>query len=200
MQAFQSRLASTCLTQIVLRWRWSQREHGRRALHTLTAYVRLRSPLPQMRNRPRQLHRCHLVLPAEGGGLMGDESARLALAISVPGVGIILAVISPSGRTSITLTRITTMRIFSLDLFVHVPESRFPIAAPALLAAKLCACESDHENFSPVTQLSLAQTRAGSTRRTMRSCHFRASRPSVLNRGPDRASSLASAASLRLCR
>lgn len=58
----------------------------------------------------------------------GDESARLALAISVPGVGIILAVMSPSGRTSIT--RITTMPIFSLDLFVHVSRAQFPHCGP----------------------------------------------------------------------
>lgn len=91
------------------------------------------------------------------------------------------------------------MGILSLDLFAHVPRAQFPpLRALRSLRPKLWACESDHENFFPVTQLSPVQTRAGNTRRTiMPSCHSHASRPSVLNRGPDRAPMLASTASLR---
>lgn len=129
---------------------------------------------------------------------MSDESARLPLAISVPGVGIILAVIS---QVAAQASHISPQWVFSASTCLSMlPKPKFPIAAPAVLAAKLWAYESDHENFSPVTQLSLVQTRAGNTRRTMRSCHFLTSWPSVLNRGPDRTSSLASTASLRLCR
>lgn len=59
---------------------------------------------------------------------MSDESARLALAISVPGRWHYSRCNQPSGRTSIT--RITTMGIFSLDLFVHVSRAQIPHCGP----------------------------------------------------------------------
>lgn len=82
----------------------------------------------QVRNRPRQLARRHLVLPAKPRRVTSDESARLALAISVPGVGIILAVIS---RVAAQASRPSPQCVSSASTCLPMfPEPSFPHPAP----------------------------------------------------------------------